>query len=115
MKTIMNATVKKAAFGMLLSGALVFTGCEDMLNPVAISQLPNEQAITSVGDLDANAFGMFDLAQSGNVLGGNDVAYAEFMADDASVQEIQLSSFGTLEIYNQRTSIQLNPLREWVL
>ena len=73
--------------------------------------IPNEQAITSVKDLEAVLAGAYDGLQSGNVLGGNMVVYADLLADDVKVEESRLNYFGTYEIYNRRTTVQINALR----
>lgn len=88
------------------------SSCEKFLDLEPPTLIPNETAITTVKDLDIVLNGMYDGLQSGNVLGGNAIGYMDLMADDALVQESKLNPFGTQEIYNGNTSVQIGALRD---
>ena len=98
-------------FPLLLS-MTVLSSCEKFLDLEPPTLIPNETAITTAKDLDIVLNGMYDGLQSGNVLGGNAIGYMDLLADDATVQEARLSPFGTQEIYNGNTSVQIGALRD---
>jgi hypothetical protein len=56
--------------------------------------------------------GAYDGLQSSVVAGGDATAFSDLMADDFEVLPNKLSNFGTSEIYNGQTSVQINALRE---
>mgnify|MGYP001430204077 CR=1 FL=1 len=85
--------------------------CKKFLDTEQIMNIPSDEAITSVKDLEAVLMGAYDGLQSGDVLGGNMVTYADLLADDTKVNESRLTNFGTKEIYNRATTVQLSPLR----
>jgi hypothetical protein len=74
--------------------------------------LLSNAAITSVNDVNILLISAYDALQSGNVLGGNMTIYGEMLSDDSRMNENRLSPFGTLEIYNGTTSIQIGTLRD---
>ncbi|MBP7497217.1 MAG: RagB/SusD family nutrient uptake outer membrane protein [Bacteroidales bacterium] len=86
--------------------------CEKELELKPKMNILNEKAITSAKDLEAVLIGAYDGLQSGNVFGGNMIMFAELLSDDAQVNESKLNNFGTKEIYNRATTVQLNPLRD---
>lgn len=85
--------------------------CEKILDVDQKMNIPNEQAIISVKDLEAVLTGAYDGLQSSNVLGGYMVVYADLLAEDTKVDESRLTNFGTREIYERATTVQLSPLR----
>jgi len=85
--------------------------CKKFLDVEQVMNIPSDEAITSVKDLEAVLMGAYDGLQSGNVLGGNMVVYAELLAEDTKVEESRLTNFGTREIYERTTTVQLSPLR----
>ena len=85
--------------------------CEKILDIDQKMNIPNDKAITSVNDLKSVLIGAYDGLQSGNVLGGNMVVYADLLSDDTNVDESRLTNFGTREIYDRATTVQLTPLR----
>jgi len=103
--------MKKKIFISLLFLALISSSCKKILEVDQKMNIPNDQAITSVKDLKAVLMGAYDGLQSGNVLGGNMVVYADLLADDTKVDESRLTNFGTREIYERVTTVQLSPLR----
>lgn len=101
---------KQILFTFLLT-ALVCLSCKKMLDIDQKMNIPNDRAIKSVKDLEAVLMGAYDGLQSGNVLGGNMVVYADLLAEDTKVDESRLTNFGTREIYQRATTVQLSPLR----
>jgi len=95
---------------VVIAISLLFS-CEKILDIDQKMNIPNDKAITSVRDLEAVLIGAYDGLQSSNVLGGNMVVFADLLADDCNVDASRLTNFGTLEIYNRATTIQLSPLR----
>ena len=85
--------------------------CKKFLDVDQVMNIPSDSAITSVKDLEAVLMGAYDGLQSGDVLGGNMVVYADLLSEDMKVAESRLSNFGTREIYNRATTVQLSPLR----
>jgi starch-binding outer membrane protein, SusD/RagB family len=100
----------KYVWVLLLTAGL--SSCAKFLDLEPPTLIPNETAITTTKDLDIVLNGMYDGLQSGNVLGGNAIGYMDLLADDASVQENRLNPFGTQEIYNGTTSVQIGALRD---
>lgn len=88
------------------------SGCKKLLSPEPEQLLLSESAITSVNDVNILLVSAYDALQSGNVLGGNMTIYGEMLSDDSRMNENRLSPFGTLEIYNGTTSIQIGALRD---
>ncbi|MBU0486787.1 MAG: RagB/SusD family nutrient uptake outer membrane protein [Bacteroidetes bacterium] len=86
--------------------------CKKALDIKQEMNIPNDQAITSVRDLENVATGAYDGLQSGNVMGGNLVVFADLLGDDAVVSTDQLYNFGTREIYDRATTVQITPLRD---
>jgi len=94
-----------------LALALFFTSCTKVLEVEPVMILESENAIVTVRDLEAVLFGAYDGLQSGNLLGGNLVVYAEMLGTDAVVNQSRLTPFGTQEIYNLATTVQIGALR----
>ncbi len=87
------------------------SSCKKTLDIKPKQILLNDFAITTVRDLEAVAAGMYDGLQSGNVMGGNQVVFSELLAEETQVQQSILSNFGTREIYEQKTTVQIGLLR----
>ena len=103
--------MKKLIFITVIFVTVFSVSCKKMLDIDQKMNIPNEQAITSVKDLEAALIGAYDGLQSSNVLGGNTVVFADLLADDCNVDESRLTNFGTFEIYHRATTVQLSPLR----
>lgn len=86
--------------------------CKKFLEIKPDQQLINDSAMTTVKDLKAVLDGAYDGLQSSNVAGGDVTAFSDLMADDFEVLTNKLSNFGTSEIYNGQTSVQINALRD---
>lgn len=86
--------------------------CKKFLEFDLTNQIVDEQAITTARDLQAAMNGVYDRAQAGSALGGNSSAFGDLMADDAFVPEFNLGFFGTFEIYNFITTVQIGLLRD---
>lgn len=97
---------------LILVSVLTLTSCEDLLNIEPVNQIPAEQAITTVQDLENLANSMYNGLQGGSLYGGNLQLYADLLAEDTQVDESRLSPFGTLEIYQRATTIQIGSLRD---
>lgn len=101
-------------FGILIASvllSLVFSSCEKLLETDLNDRIPNETAINSTRDLQLVLNGAYDGLQSGSVLGGNPVIYAELLADDAIVgNEQKLNRFGKYEIYTMTSSPQITEI-----
>ncbi len=102
-------TMKKIS--LLLSVAILFASCEKLLVVDPVTDIPAEEAIQTVQDLENLSNSMYNGLQGGSLYGGNFQLYADLLAEDTQVDESQLSPFGTLEIYQRSTTIQLNTLR----
>jgi tetratricopeptide (TPR) repeat protein len=92
--------------------AMGITSCKKLLEPTMDQLLVNDSAVRSIKDVDNVLNSAYDGMQSGNVLGGNATCYGELMTDDSEVLEYRLSQFGTAEMYNGTTSIQIGALRD---
>lgn len=103
--------LKHYLYTLIFSGIFIFASCSKVLSPLPEQILINDSAITSVKDLNSVLNGAYDALQSGNVLTGNMSGYADLLADDAAVFEERLSPFGTQEIYNGQTTVQLGAIR----
>jgi len=105
--------MKKIFYSILFSVFyLVFTpSCKKILTPEPEQLLLNDSAITTVKDLEAVLNGAYDGLQSGNVLAGNMTGYADLLADDLDAYDFRLQPFGTLDIYNGQTTVQIGALR----
>ncbi|MGB0918559.1 MAG: RagB/SusD family nutrient uptake outer membrane protein [Flavobacteriales bacterium] len=88
-----------------------FSSCEKLLVVDPVTGIPAEQAIETVQDLENLANSMYNGLQGGSLYGGNFQLYGDLMADDTQVDESRLSPFGTLEIYQRSTTIQISSLR----
>jgi hypothetical protein len=103
---------KKLLFFCFVAFALTVGSCKKLLSPRPEQLLLSNAAITSVNDVNILLISAYDALQSGNVLGGNMTIYGEMLSDDSRMNENRLSPFGTLEIYNGTTSIQIGTLRD---
>ncbi|MEI6522877.1 MAG: hypothetical protein WCO37_05215, partial [Bacteroidota bacterium] len=91
---------------------LVITpSCKRILTPEPEQLLLNDSAIRTVKDLESVLNGAYDGLQGGNVLAGNMTGYADLMAEDLDAYDFRLSPFGTLDIYNGQTTVQIGALR----
>jgi starch-binding outer membrane protein, SusD/RagB family len=101
-------------FGILTAIVLLnlaFSSCEKLLETDLNDRIPNESAISSTRDLQLVLNGAYDGLQSGSVLGGNPIIYAELLADDAIVgNEQKLNRFGKYEIYTMTSSPQITEI-----
>lgn len=96
---------------ILLSVALLLGSCEKLLVIEPVTDIPAEQAIQTMQDLENLANSMYNGLQGGSLYGGNFQLYADLLAEDTQVDESRLSPFGTLEIYQRATTIQIGSLR----
>lgn len=98
---------------VLLSLTMLATSaCDDILDIEPVNQIPGDKAVESVADLEALVISMYNGLSGGHFYGSNLFVYSDLLADDAEVDETRLSDFGTREIYNRATTIQINPLRD---
>lgn len=104
-------TMKHRYFFLLLLVIFASPSCKKSLDIKPRQILLNDFAITTVRDLEAVAAGMYDGLQSSNVLGGNQIVFSELLAEETQVQQSILSNFGTREIYEQKTTVQIGMLR----
>jgi len=86
--------------------------CKKFLDIKPDQQLINDSAMTTIKDLRAVLDGAYDGLQSSSVAGGDLTAFSDLMADDFDVLANRLSNFGTSEIYNAQTTVQINALRD---
>lgn len=109
----MHRIMKKIIFPIIVVAFYVSitTSCKKFLSPEPEQLLLNDSAIRTVKDLEAVLNGAYDGLQSGNVLAGNMTGYADLMADDADAYSFRLSPFGTQDIYNGQTTVQINAIR----
>lgn len=96
----------------LLTVILSFSACQKFLDIKPEQQLINDSAMTTERDLKAVLEGAYDGLQSTSVAGGDLTAFSDLMADDFEVLPNRLSNFGTSEIYNGQTSVQIGALSE---
>lgn len=96
----------------LIMVLVILSSCERFLEFPLTNQIEDSKAISTSKDLEATLIGAYDGLQEGNVGGGNAVAFGDFMANDAFVFEPNLSFFGTFEIYNRATTVQIGLLRD---
>jgi hypothetical protein len=102
---------KMKRISILLSIALLLGSCEKLLVIEPVTDIPADQAIETVQDLENLANSMYNGLQGGSLYGGNFQLYADLMAEDTQVDESRLSPFGTLEIFQRSTTIQISSLR----
>lgn len=87
------------------------SSCEKLLETDLNDRIPNDQAITSTRDLQLVLNGAYDGLQSGSLLGGNPIIYADLLADDAIIgNEQKLNRFGKYEIYSMTSSPQITEI-----
>jgi hypothetical protein len=99
----------------IISLFLVFTSlfsCKKFLDIKPEQQLINDSAMTTIKDLKAVLDGAYDGLQSSSVAGGDLTAFSDLMSDDFDVLPNKLGNFGTSEIYNGQTSVQIGALSE---
>lgn len=94
-----------------LSLVILFSSCKDLLVVEPVTSIPADEAIQTTQDLENLANSMYNGLQGGSLYGGNFQLYADLLANDTEVDEGQLSPFGTLEIYQRSTTIQISTLR----
>ncbi len=94
---------------ILFSLILVFAfSCTKYLETDLNDRIPNENAINSTRDLQLVLNGAYDAIQSGSMLGGDLVVYADILSDDTKIgNEQRLNRFGKYEIYTMTTSPQI--------
>jgi hypothetical protein len=95
--------------------SLAFTSlcsCKKFLDIKPDQQLINDSAMTTIKDLKAVLDGAYDGLQSSSVAGGDLTAFSDLMSDDFDLLPGRLSNFGTSEIYNGQTSVQIGTLSE---
>ena len=97
---------------LVLFLATYFFSCKKFLDLKPKQQLINDSAMTTVKDLKAVLDGAYDGLQSSSVAGGDLTAYGDLMSDDFEVLPNKLANFGTSEIYNGQTSVQIGALSE---
>ncbi|MDD3876959.1 MAG: RagB/SusD family nutrient uptake outer membrane protein [Bacteroidales bacterium] len=107
----MKYIIKNKVYFLVLTALLSLSNCSKFLDVEPTMILESENAIVTVRDLEAVLFGAYDGLQSGNLLGGNLIVNAELLGTDATINESRLSPFGTLEIYNMVTTVQIGALR----
>lgn len=95
----------------LLTLVILFGSCESLLVVEPVTSIPADEAIQTTQDLENLANSMYNGLQGGSLYGGNFQLYADLLANDTEVDEGQLSPFGTLEIYQRSTTIQISTLR----
>lgn len=111
MKTMKNLNKYFGILTVIILLSLAFSSCEKLLETDLNDRIPNESAISSTRDLQLVLNGAYDGLQSGSVLGGNPVIYAELLADDAIVgNEQKLNRFGKYEIYTMTSSPQITEI-----
>ena len=104
--------MRTAHLKVLLAFFLISSiGCKDFLDLDPVNQIPADMAIQSERDLENLVMSMYNGLQGGSMYGGDLQLYGDLMADDTQVEEGQLSNFGTREIFQRATSIQLGLLR----
>jgi hypothetical protein len=96
----------------LFSIIISLSACQKFLDIKPEQQLINDSAMTTERDLKAVLEGAYDGLQSSSVAGGDLTAFGDLMADDFDVLPNRLSNFGTSEIYNGQTSVQIGALSE---
>jgi len=105
MKNILKSTT------IIIAIAIFAASCTKVLDVKPKMILESENAIVTVRDLEAVLFGAYDGLQSGDLFGGNLVVYSEMLGTDATVVENNLGNFGTKEIFNLATTVQIGLLR----
>lgn len=103
--------IKLSYLAVFSTLVIVFASCEKVLEYNPSTEILNDKAITTSDDLEKAIYGAYDALQSGNVLGGSYVYYGDLLADDANVKLTNLGNFGTKEIYERRTTVQIGALR----
>ncbi len=98
-------------FILFLISTSVFS-CKKFLDIKPDQQLINDSAMTTIKDLKAVLDGAYDGLQSSSVAGGDVTAFGDLMSDDFEVLPNRLGNFGTSEIYNGQTSVQIGALSE---
>jgi len=97
---------------LILSVVLALGSCKKLLNIDPVNSIPSDQAIETVQDLENLANSMYNALQGGSLYGGNFQMYGDLLAEDTQVDQSRLSPFGTLEIFQRATTIQISSLRD---
>jgi hypothetical protein len=104
-----NKTYQTAVYILLVVATC--TSCQDFLETNPPNLISADKAITTAGDIESVLTGAYDGFQSVSVAGGNYVAFGDLMSDDAMAVQNKLNPFGTREIYDGATSVQIGDLR----
>ncbi|HOZ29743.1 MAG TPA: RagB/SusD family nutrient uptake outer membrane protein [Bacteroidales bacterium] len=105
--------IKSKKIAVYLFVIIALSSCEKLLEIDLNDRIPNDSAITSTRDLQLVLNGAYDGLQSGSLLGGNPVIYADLLADDAIIgNEQKLNRFGKYEIYSMTTSPQITEIAD---
>lgn len=91
--------------------ATAITSCRDFLETNPPNLISADKAITTSGDIESVLTGAYDAFQSSSVAGGNFIAFGDLMSDDAMAVQNKLNPFGTKEIHDGATSVQIGDLR----
>ncbi len=103
--------MKNIILPLFILALISMSSCEKILETEHNDRIPNQEAISSTRDIQLILNGAYDGLQSGCVLGGNLVIYADLLADDAIIGNDQrLNKFGKYEIYNMITSPQIGEI-----
>jgi len=90
---------------------IALSSCEKLLETDLNDRIPNDVAINSTRDLQLVLNGAYDGLQSGSMLGGNPIIYADLLADEGIIgNEQKLNRFGKYEIYSMTTSPQITEI-----
>ncbi|MBI1286005.1 MAG: RagB/SusD family nutrient uptake outer membrane protein [Flavobacteriales bacterium] len=97
---------------ILLLAVLMLSSCDKLLNIEPVNDIPADEAIKSMQDLENLSNSMYSGLQGNSLYGGNFQLYADLLAEDTQVDESRLTPFGTQEIYQRATTIQIGTLRD---
>jgi len=92
--------------------AIIGFSCKKIIDLKPETVIENDKVINTLADLQLVLNGAYDGLQGANVLGGNMTVYSDYFADDADIRLDNLGTFGTSEIYNGNTSVQIGILRD---
>lgn len=106
---IMKNSIQIIIISLVLTS---FLSCKKFLDIKPDQALINDSAMTTIKDLKAVLDGAYDGLQSSSVAGGDVTAFSDLMSDDFDVLPNRLGNFGTSEIYNGQTSVQIGALSE---
>lgn len=105
----MRHTIQSIIFLLVITSLF---SCKKFLDIKPDQALINDSAMTTEKDLKAVLDGAYDGLQSASVAGGDLTAFSDLMSDDFDVLPNRLGNFGTSEIYNGQTSVQIGALSE---